>query len=128
MQRLIPVATEQKVCLTCEKPLRGRADKKFCNDYCRNTYNNHLKSTSNNLVRNINYALGKNRRILEGLLPEGEDTAKTHKEKLQHLGFQFRYFTHSYTTRTGKVYFYCYDHGYMPLENDWFLVVRAKGE
>ncbi len=115
-----------KACLTCDKPLRGRADKKFCGDYCRNTFNNNLKSTPNNLVRNINNALGKNRRILENLLPAGEETAKTNKEKLLQLGFQLKYFTHIYTTRTGKVYYYCYDHGYLPLENDWFLVVRGK--
>jgi hypothetical protein len=48
---------------------KGRADKKFCDDYCRTNYNNQLKSCENNYVRNINNALGKNRRILEELLP-----------------------------------------------------------
>jgi len=123
-QTIAPLA--DRACLTCCKPLRGRADKKFCDDYCRNTFNNNLKSTSNNFVRNINNALGKNRRILEGLIPQGEDTIKTNKESLQQLGFQFKYFTHTYTTRTGKIYYYCYDHGYLPLENDLYLVVKRK--
>ena len=127
MQHTIQPAVD-KTCLTCDKPLRGRADKKFCDDYCRNTFNNNLKSSSNNLVRNINNALGKNLRILEGLLTEGEENTKANKEKLQQLGFQFRYFTHTYTTRTGKVYFYCYDHCYLPLENDWYLVVKGKDQ
>ena len=56
---------ETKTCLQCGKTLRGRADKKFCDDYCRNNYNNQLKANTNNYVRNINNALGKNRRILE---------------------------------------------------------------
>src|SRR5437868_15191656 len=120
--------TETKTCLACGKPLRGRADKRFCDDYCRNSYNNQLKSASNNLVRNINNALGKNRRILESLLSAGEETAKANKEKLQRLGFQFKYMTHTYVTKTGKTYFYCYEYGYLPLENDWYLIVRRKEE
>ena len=64
-------------CLACGKPVKGRIDKKFCDDYCRAAYNNELKSAANNYIRNVNNALGKNRRILESLLPEGEATAKT---------------------------------------------------
>ncbi|MBL7762218.1 MAG: DUF2116 family Zn-ribbon domain-containing protein, partial [Chitinophagaceae bacterium] len=56
-------------CLNCGKPLKGRSDKKFCDDSCRNNYNNQLKSIVNNQMRNINNVLGKNRRILESLLP-----------------------------------------------------------
>lgn len=117
-------------CLTCGKTLRGRADKKFCDDYCRNNYNNQLKAKNVNsgIVRNINNALLKNRKVLESILPTEEETAKANKEKLIGLGFQFKYLTHTYTTKTGKQYSYCYDHGYLPLDNDWFLVVRKKEE
>uniref|UniRef100_UPI00374D4ADE DUF2116 family Zn-ribbon domain-containing protein n=2 Tax=Ferruginibacter sp. TaxID=1940288 RepID=UPI00374D4ADE len=62
-----------KKCLTCGKTIKGRTDKKFCDDYCRNGYNNQLKAGDNNYVRNINNALRKNRRILESLLPDNED-------------------------------------------------------
>lgn len=121
-------ALEQKSCVCCGKTLKGRIDKKFCDDYCRNSYNNQQKSRSNYsaTVRNINNALLKNRKILESILPETEETAKANREKLQRLGFHFRYITEVYTTKTGKVYYYCYDFGYLPLENDWFLIVRKK--
>mgnify|MGYP000858374932 CR=1 FL=1 len=79
-------------------------------------------------MRNINNVLGKNRRILESLLPETEETGKANKEKLLRLGFQFKYITDLYTTKTGKTYYYCYDYGYLPLENDWYLIVRRKEE
>lgn len=120
--------TESRVCVTCGRPLKGRSDKKFCDDNCRNNYNNQQKAKSSysSYVRNINNALLKNRRILESLLPEGEETARAPKEKLQRLGFFFKYFTHLYTTKTGKTYHYCYDHGYLPLDNDWYLIVRKK--
>lgn len=124
----MPQQTTTRSCLTCDKPLKGRADKKFCDDYCRNSYNNQLKSITNNSVRNVNNTLSKNRRILKSLLPDTGETAKANKEKLQRLGFNFKYITHTYVTKTGKTYLYCYDYGYLPLENDWFLIVKRKGD
>lgn len=116
-----------KLCLTCSKPIKGRTDKKFCDDYCRNNYNNQLKSGATNLVRNINNALGKNRRILETFFGK-EDMIKTTKDKLLEKGFQFKYITNTYTNKKGNVYFFCYDLGYLPLENDWYLLVKRKEE
>ena len=120
--------TDPKLCLACNKPVKGRTDKKFCDDYCRNNYNNELKADTNNLVRNINNALGKNRRILESLLPPKEDMVKTTKDKLMQKGFQFKYITHTYTNKKGNTYFFCYDYGYLPLDNDWFLIVKRREE
>lgn len=119
---------ETKTCLLCEKPLKGRSDKKFCDDYCRAAYNNDLKSASNNYIRNINNALGKNRRILEGLLPEGEQMTKVNQDKLLRLGFQFKYTTHTYTNQKGNVYHFCYEYGYLSLENNWYLIVKRNEE
>ena len=116
----------QKLCVACNKPVKGRTDKKFCDDVCRNQYHNELKADTNNLMRNINHALGKNRRILEGLIVEGDEMAKATKEILLQEGFQFKYFTHTYTNKKKSTYFFCYDHGYLPLENDWYLIVRAS--
>ena len=79
-------------------------------------------------MRNINNALGKNRRILEGEFTNGEDMTKTTKQKLIQKGFQFKYFTNTYTNKKGNVYFFCYDLGYLPLENDWYLLVKRKEE
>ena len=118
---------KSKLCLTCSKPIRGRTDKKFCDDYCRNNYNNQLKSNTINLVRNINNALGKNRRILENFFGK-EEMIKTTKDKLLEKGFLFKYITHTYTNKKGNVYFFCYDIGYLPLENDWYLLVKRKEE
>jgi predicted nucleic acid-binding Zn ribbon protein len=83
--------SEQKNCLACGKALKGRVDKKFCDDYCRNNYNNQQKAKSNysSMVRNINNALLKNRKVLETILPDGEETAKANRDKLQSLGFHF---------------------------------------
>jgi len=119
-------AIPPKNCLACNKLVKGRADKKFCDDYCRNAYNNQLKTSGDKLVININNALKKNRRILDTLLPAQEDMAKTTKEKLLAKGFQFKYITHTYINKKGNTYFFCYDYGYLPLDNDWYLVVKRK--
>jgi predicted nucleic acid-binding Zn ribbon protein len=117
-----------KLCFACGKVIRGRSDKKFCDDYCRNSFNNRLKADNNNFIRNINNALRKNRRILEGLLPEKEELYKTTKERLLNKSFQFRYVTHTYTNKKGNTYFFCYDYGYLPLDNDWYLIVKGREE
>lgn len=116
------------VCLNCKKVLKGRTDKKFCDDYCRNSYNNQLKATKNNLVRNVNNALGKNRRILESFFKKEDEITKSTKEKLLQKGFQFKYITQIYTNKKGNVYYFCYDIGYLPLENDWYLLVKRNEE
>ena len=117
-----------KTCLACNKPLHGRTDKKFCNDYCRNNYNNQLKNISSNYVRRINQVLLKNRRILAGYFSSGEEILKTTKEKLLEQSFQFKYFTHTYTNKKGNTYFFCYEYGYLHLDNNWYLLVKHKGE
>ena len=115
---------DEKTCLSCGKAVRGRSDKKFCDDYCRAAYNNDLKSAVNNFMRNVNNALGKNRRVLESLIPDGEPTTKASRDKLIEKGFQFKYHTHQYQTTNGKTYFYCYEFGYLPIENNKYLIVK----
>lgn len=93
---------------------------------CRNAFNNKLNGSSNNLMRNINNILRKNRRIMEELVP-GE-TAKASLQKLTDKGFNFSYYTNVVTTKEGKQYKFCYEYGYLPLEGNYFLLVKRKSE
>jgi len=115
-----------KLCLSCQKPIKGRADKKFCDDFCRNQHNNAMKSGPEKLIRNINAILRKNRKILQEQLKQTEKTIAIHRDKLRLAGFQFKYMTNQYQTKKGHTYFFCYDYGYLLLENDWLLVVIKK--
>ena len=119
--------TEQRKCMECGEPIIGRADKKFCDDNCRNNYYNKHNSDVTAQVRNVNNILRKNRRIMETLLP-AEGTFKISKAKLLHHGFNFTYHTHTYTSKKGNNYVLCYDYGYMPLDNDYFMIVRWEKE
>jgi hypothetical protein len=111
----------EKKCMECGDKITGRSDKKFCSDQCRISFNNRLNSDETNLVRNINNALRKNRRILQELNVTGK--TKVSREKLSGKGFDFHYFTSIYTTKEGAVYHYCYEHGYLQTDKDWFLLV-----
>lgn len=113
---------KKRKCLECGYELNGRSDKKFCSDQCRNTHNNRQKQDSNRYVRNISHVIRKNRRILESIAPSGK--SKVHRNRLLAEGFNFTFITNMYTTTSGKTYYFCYEYGYLPLEEDIFIVVR----
>ncbi|MBR9757885.1 MAG: hypothetical protein GYB39_07360 [Algicola sp.] len=114
----------QNTCLECNEKLIGRIDKKFCNDACRNTYNNRLNKDSRNLIRNVNNRLRKNYRILEDLNPNQK--TKVSRSRLIEKGFDFNYLTTVYTTKAGKTYYFVYNQGYLPLEDDYFALVKRE--
>ncbi len=115
---------EKKVCLDCGETIKGRSDKKFCNDICRNSYNNKLNSDTTNYVRNVNNILRKNRRVLEENL-KGETTTMS-KQKLIDKGFNFKYYTNQIVTKNNHTYVYCYEFGYLLLEKEMVLIVKRK--
>lgn len=112
----------QRKCIECGVKIFGRADKKFCSDYCRNAYNNRLNKDNSKLLRNTNNRLRKNYRILQELNPK--KTTKCPKDKLVRKGFDFNLFTSIYTTKAGATYFFVYDQGYLPLEGDFYALVK----
>ncbi|MFT4575725.1 MAG: hypothetical protein ACI9SI_000636 [Polaribacter sp.] len=109
-------------CLECNDKVIGRIDKKFCSDYCRNSYNNNVDKESKNLIRNTNNRLRKNYKIISELNISGK--TKVTRRKLFDKGFDFNFFTSIYKTKTGNVYYYLYDQGYLGLENDYFLLIK----
>lgn len=113
--------SEDRVCLECGDPLVGRRDKKFCGDYCRNTYNNRQNEDANQYVRRVNNILRKNRRILAKHNPNGKKTVDG--MVLAEEGFNFHYYTNVYTTKKGGQYFFCYDQGYIKVDDDKYMLV-----
>jgi len=113
----------ERLCLYCQDPISGRVDKKFCSDQCRNAYNNEKNAGSENHVRRINGILRKNRKLLETL------SGKVNKKILSavmliNAGFNFKYFTSSFTTKKGNIYFFCYEYGYLKLGADKIMIVK----
>jgi hypothetical protein len=113
-----------KTCLECGDKIIGREDKKFCTDGCRNSFNNKINKDSNNFMRNINNTLRRNYRILSELNTEGK--SKTSRTKLLSKGFDFEFFTNQLQTKTGNIYYFVYNQGYLHLENDFYMLVKKN--
>src|SRR5690625_2377152 len=118
------VKVSERRCLFCKKPVMGRADKKFCDSDCRSSHYNQLHRASNNFIRKINRRLTRNRRILKELNPEGKTTV--HRNQLVKMKFDFDYYTNVYRTKAGKIYYFCYDQGYLPLDNGFYALVERQ--
>lgn len=117
--------TTTRLCLACGKPLKGRTDKKFCDDYCRNAHNNKNKAEEPLVVKELWQILKKNRRILEEMLG-AEEMIKQPRTKFLTKGFQFNFHTHQYTNKKGNMYTFCFEYGYLSLEGDWLLIVKRS--
>lgn len=116
--------TDNKLCENCSKTIRGRSDKRFCNDYCRNVFNNNLNAAANNLVRRINMLLCKNRRILEALFTGKEKMIRIKKEILIQRGYSFKYATGIYPTKREAFFFYCYDYSILRISEDFYVIIK----
>jgi len=114
---------EEKRCLRCNSPLKGRSDKKFCHDQCRSRHNYDQKDQDNsNIVREVNSSLKKNWSILKTLTLNGE--TKVSKRVMMVQGFNFDYFTSTYSTETKELYFYCYEMGYQIIDDSEIVLIE----
>jgi len=113
-----------RLCMECERPLMGRIDKRFCDDSCRNNYNNRRNRDRTQLMRNTHFMLRKNYRVLKML--NTKDKTKVSRKRLLSEGFSFEHITQLYRTRKGTLYYFIYDQGYLPLENDWYMLVKRN--
>lgn len=111
-----------RLCLDCGNPVKGRADKKFCDDLCRNNYNNHIKAEDNAIVKVVNLILKRNRSILSNFNPDGK--AKVRRSRLLNTGFNLDYHTGIHQTQSGNTYIFCYEYGYLAINDIEFLIVK----
>jgi predicted nucleic acid-binding Zn ribbon protein len=118
---------EEKKCVECRKIINGRSDKRFCDDGCRNAFNNRRNSIEDEMLRTVNSILRKNRGILQDLLSKTEKTTITEKT-LKALGFNFEYFTHLYETRKGTIYKFCYEYGYLMISDGVLMLVKRQAQ
>lgn len=111
------------LCLSCQKEIHGRIDKKYCSSYCRNDFHNQQNRDSSAYIRRVNNILRKNRRILAKFNPKGKSKVK--ESVLLEEGYNFGFHTNVYNTKKGGKYYFCYDQGFIKLDDGWIaLVIR----
>lgn len=104
-----------RLCLCCGEAIQGRADKKFCNAYCRSQYHyQHKNRTAPPIAEFINKQLKLNRKLLAEYNKAGKTTLRT--QVLLDLGFNPKVFTHYWRAKNGNVYFFIYEFGFMQIK------------
>ena len=53
---------------------------------------------------------------------------KVKRRQLEELKFNFKYITSTYVTKSASTYYFCFDLGYLFLENDWILLVEQESQ
>ena len=104
----------KKYCLYCNDEMIGRRDKRFCTPNCKSAYH-YQKSLEEeaNLYNKIDNQLKFNRRLLKNYNKAGKATVR--KDVLLKEGFNPKYFTHYWKNKEGKVYLFCYEFGFLEL-------------
>lgn len=114
----------KKTCPSCGRTISGRANKRYCDDNCRNNYYYRIYSGQLLLVRNVNAILLRNRMILRNLNSFGRKTVP--KQELVEKEFDFNYFTGIRKTKKGKTYYVVYDQAYAVNYNETVDIVTFK--
>jgi hypothetical protein len=119
---------KMKTCLQCNDTFRGRSDKKFCNDYCRNAYNNQQKKSAPSHQRILHQRLQRNHALLCRYLPEKNvGPICINKNRLTNDGFVWRYCTESRLVNNRNVLYGCYEFRYFSL-NERYLILLKENE
>jgi hypothetical protein len=107
-------------CHQCGHSLRGRIDKKFCNDHCRNAFHFDNNRGRDAIVRQVHTVLLRNRRILRNFFTR---SCKVTRDELLLEGVHFAYHTHRQQKTSGVTEYYCYDFGWRELRQNQVLLV-----
>lgn len=112
-------------CLFCNEPLKGRTDKKFCNSQCKSAYHNQASTNAEAYIKQVNKQLRSNRRAMRKACPSGKATVR--KAFLKTLGMDFKHITHTWKSKGGNLYYFCYEYGYTPsFEADKVMIIQKQ--
>ena len=108
-------------CQECGAEIKGRIDKKFCSDMCRNNYHNKLYRQEKRQISRINKRLAANRRILKYFYTSG--IRKVPRYLLEDNKFDFDCYTSSSTGPLGRTTYRCYEYKY---SSDLHKIVKIE--
>ncbi len=112
-------------CRQCGETLKGRRDKKFCDDQCRSQFNNVMYRENAALMRGIDRILKRNRKILEFFLRH-HARRSVPLQSLTAAGLHPEFFTHTMPLKNGAVYRFCYEFGYMISKGQQAVLIKKE--
>lgn len=112
-----------RCCAFCGRELTGRADKKFCDDTCRNNYAYRRNKYGDEVISKINKSLQNNRTVLRSMVRSGRKIVK--KQTLVDNGFDFNVITGVYETHRKQDYKLLYDYAYRCISDEDVLVIKC---
>lgn len=121
---LIMKRSNHRFCLNCGLPVYGRADKKYCDDHCRNDFHNNKAVHNARLTRLTHRKLRRNYEILSGVIQAG--VSEVPKDELLVYGFQINSVTESELREDGTMLYGIYDIHYFEKANRLIEVYRKS--
>ena len=128
MEATTPPSTPspEKQCQYCTRPLKGRTDKRFCNDDCRNNFNRakrrKITDQAPDTIPEILRVIKRNYQILLTHFNFESDPGViigTTIENLKELGFNDKFCT-SVEEENGQLWKFCFDRGWCSIgEEVW---------
>ncbi|WP_231459910.1 MULTISPECIES: hypothetical protein [unclassified Pedobacter] len=113
----------------CGNSFEGRSDKLFCSDQCRNrARRDQLKNERWNaplFYTKINEILRHNHKILQSIYEQKGDSTVVTDFLLRDSGFNFAFISRILQTSKG-IYNFCFDYGWLELENNKILIVKNE--
>ena len=113
-------------CKICNTIVKGRSDKKFCSQRCKNYYHLNLRKVTAIAVKEIDIILHRNRSILLEVVGKNLMQKKIERIVLERKKFNFNYNTHSHINSKNKTLFWVYDFAWMSFSDDEILIVRKR--
>ena len=117
------MADEKRCCAFCGRELRGRVDKKFCDDSCRNNYGYQHNKFSNITISRVNKSLLHNRNVLRSIVKSGKKVVK--KQSLVDKNFDFNVITGIYKTYKDQEYKMLYDYAYKCINDEDVMILKC---
>ena len=102
-----------ETCISCHAPLKGRRDKRFCDDSCRSR---HHRIRVQNVLRDVDHVLHNNRALLKRLRSDEQWTKSDPVSCfiwLRRAGFDFNFHTHVAGLHDGRLAVMCYEEGFV---------------
>lgn len=101
----------KKRCPSCNAEVKGRSDKIFCSPHCKSACQYEKRTVKEKFYLKVDKQLKINRKLLKKYNQSGYTTLR--KEVLLQKGFNPRFFTHYWKNKKGQVYLFCYDYGFL---------------